>query len=226
MTDDPTAHEAADPPQEQADLPAGTMPEARLGRGFFSPPDVSGEPTPAYEYPESASPFYTAALESLELSDASGADDGGALTELFEMLDEGDEPRAHPTPIEPAAVQAPPPVEPMAAPPAPPAVEPTAAPPAPSAGEPEYAAPPVAPAPAPPPAAWAEPPAPSASPLEPAGAADEQSAPAAVRIPAPVAPCGMCGMTVPVDPERGRCHLGHRLDGPTQPPARKGRLGR
>lgn len=184
-----TENEGAGPEETPAEMPA-----ARLGRGFFSPPDVPG--VPAHEYPDSASPFYSAALSSLELDDAGPPDRGGAITELLEMLDDDDDDGRPDAPPSPAVA---PPVDV-------PAVART------PHFQPVHADSPAPAAPdAPPPVATA----PDGAALPPQGALPTEAAPpqqAPVRIPAPVAPCDMCGMTVPIDPERGRCHLGHRLD--------------
>jgi hypothetical protein len=241
-SDDEVGAEDATAPEE--------MPEARLGRGFFSPPPTAAPApgAPSYEYPESGSGFYTAALEALESAEQEPpppADDG-ELSELFEMLEDAGSgvplvtgPAGASTWVEPAPAAswsepvaptpvvepdpAPPAVEPMvfaptyAAPPPPPAPLPVE-PPTRSWDEPVAYPPPPAPveAPPPPPAA-AEPPPPESVPEPPA----RQQEP--IRLPVADAFCDMCGMHVPIDAERGRCHLGHPLGGGGGPLRRKGR---
>ena len=134
----------------------------------------------------------------------------------------GDDPG---TPAEPAPVFAPPPAaEAAPVPVAPPAF----APPPPAESAPAFAPPPAVESPpvfAPPPAAES---APVFTPPPPAAAPEESpepaapAAPAPIRLPAAEAYCDMCGMHVPIDPERGTCHLGHRLDAGG---GRKGRRG-
>ncbi|HVF20712.1 MAG TPA: hypothetical protein VNA14_10765 [Mycobacteriales bacterium] len=185
-------------------------------------PEPDGAPrvpgAPADAYPPSATSFFSPALTAFVPVDAVSADDGGAITELLEMLDDGSEarPAAPPPPVVAPPMVVAPPV--AVAPPvvvAPP-LDVSAVVEAPRF-VPAHADPPASPASAAPPP---EPTPPAAVDMPAAAAAPASQEPA--RIPAPVAACDMCGMTVPIDAERGRCHIGHRLD----PGAGDGRRGR